>query len=141
MTDRQAGLEKLLKLSRIIAVLVIDDAATAVPLARALVKGGVRLIEITLRTPAAWEAIRRIAGEVEGAVTGAGTLLTSEQFAEADRIGCPFTGRHGERDAPAARTWLPAAEIFPRRAGGRRRLSQIYCLAARQSALLPNRRH
>jgi 2-dehydro-3-deoxyphosphogluconate aldolase / (4S)-4-hydroxy-2-oxoglutarate aldolase len=115
MTDRQAGLEKLLKLSRIIAVLVIDDAATAVPLARALVKGGVRLIEITLRTPVAWEAIRRIAGEVEGAVTGAGTLLTSEQFTEADRTGCQFavspgaTPRLMAAAAEAKTPWLPGA--------------------------------
>ena len=115
MTDRQAGLEKLLKLSPIVAVLVIDDAATAVPLARALVKGGVRLIEITLRTPAAWDAIRRIAGEVEGAVTGAGTILVPEQFAEADRIGCSFIVSPGATPrlvaaAAAARTpWLPGA--------------------------------
>ena len=115
MTDRQAGLEKLLKLSRIVAVLVIDDPATAVPLARALVKGGVRLIEITLRTSAAWEAIRRIAGEVEGAVTGAGTLLTSEQFTEADGTGCQFTVSPGATPrlmaaaAEAKTPWLPGA--------------------------------
>jgi len=115
MTDRQAGLEKLLKLSPIVAVLVIDDAATAVPLARALVKGGVRLIEITLRTPAAWDAIRRIAAEVEGAVTGAGTILAPEQFVEADRIGCSFIVSPGATPrlvaaAAAARTpWLPGA--------------------------------
>ncbi len=115
MTDRQAGLAKLLKQSPIVAVLVIDDAATAVPLARALVRGGVRLIEITLRTPAAWEAIKRIAGEVEDAITGAGTILTPEQFAEADRIGCHFTVSPGATPrlmaaAAEARTpWLPGA--------------------------------
>jgi 2-dehydro-3-deoxyphosphogluconate aldolase/(4S)-4-hydroxy-2-oxoglutarate aldolase len=115
MTDPQAGLGKLLDLSRIIAVLVIEDAATAVPLARALVRGGIRLIEITLRTPAALEAIRRIAGEVEGAVTGAGTILTPEQFAEVDRIGCRFIVSPGATPrliaaAAAARTpWLPGA--------------------------------
>jgi 2-dehydro-3-deoxyphosphogluconate aldolase / (4S)-4-hydroxy-2-oxoglutarate aldolase len=115
MSDRQPGLEKLLKLSRIIAVLVIEDAAIAVPLARALVKGGVRLIEITLRTPAAWEAIRRIAGEVEDAVTGAGTILAPEQFAEADRIGCRFTVSPGATPgliaaaAAVPTPWLPGA--------------------------------
>jgi len=115
MTDRQTGLEKLLKHSRLIAVLMIDDAATAVPLARALVKGGVRLIEITLRTPAALEAIRRIAGEVEGAITGAGTILSPEQFAEVDRIGCHFivspgaTPRLIEAAAGARTPWLPGA--------------------------------
>jgi 2-dehydro-3-deoxyphosphogluconate aldolase/(4S)-4-hydroxy-2-oxoglutarate aldolase len=115
MSDRQPGLEKLLKLSRIIAVLVIEDAAIAIPLARALVKGGVRLIEITLRTPAAWEAIRRIAGEVEDAVTGAGTILAPEQFAEADRIGCRFTVSPGATPgliaaaAAVPTPWLPGA--------------------------------
>jgi 2-dehydro-3-deoxyphosphogluconate aldolase/(4S)-4-hydroxy-2-oxoglutarate aldolase len=115
MSDRQAGLEKLLELSRIIAVLVIDDAAIAGPLARALVRGGVRLIEITLRTPAAWDAIRRIASEVEGAVIGAGTILTPEQFAEADRVGCSFTVSPGSTPrlmaaaAEARAPWLPGA--------------------------------
>jgi 2-dehydro-3-deoxyphosphogluconate aldolase/(4S)-4-hydroxy-2-oxoglutarate aldolase len=115
MTDRQAELEKLMKLSRVVAVLVIDDSATAVPLARALVKGGVRLIEITLRTPAALDAIRRITGEVEDAVTGAGTILTPEQFAQVDRIGCHFivspgaTPRLIEAAAAARTPWLPGA--------------------------------
>jgi 2-dehydro-3-deoxyphosphogluconate aldolase/(4S)-4-hydroxy-2-oxoglutarate aldolase len=115
MSDCQAGLEKLLRLSPIIAVLVIDDAAIAVPLAQALVRGGVRLIEITLRTPAAWEAIRRIASEVEGAVIGAGTILTPEQFAEADRVGCRFTVSPGATPhllaaaAEARIPWLPGA--------------------------------
>jgi 2-dehydro-3-deoxyphosphogluconate aldolase/(4S)-4-hydroxy-2-oxoglutarate aldolase len=115
MTDRQHDLEKLLKLSRIIAVLMIDDVATAVPLARALVKGGVRLIEITLRTSAAREAITRILGEVEHAVIGAGTVLTPEQFAEADALGCRFIVSPGATPrliaaANASSTpWLPGA--------------------------------
>jgi 2-dehydro-3-deoxyphosphogluconate aldolase/(4S)-4-hydroxy-2-oxoglutarate aldolase len=115
MTDRQRGLENLLKLSPIVAVLVIDDPSTAVPLARALVKGGIRLIEITLRTAAALDALARIAGEVEGAVAGAGTILTPEQFAEVDRAGCRFivspgaTPRLLAAAASARAPWLPGA--------------------------------
>ena len=62
-------------------VMVIQDLDAAVPLARALVKGGIRVLEITLRTPVALEAIRRIAGEVDGAIVGAGTITNPDQLA------------------------------------------------------------
>jgi 2-dehydro-3-deoxyphosphogluconate aldolase / (4S)-4-hydroxy-2-oxoglutarate aldolase len=69
---------------------VIDALAHAVPLARALVGGGIRAIEVTLRTPIALDAIRAIAGEVEGAVVGAGTLLAPADVAAAERAGARF---------------------------------------------------
>jgi 2-dehydro-3-deoxyphosphogluconate aldolase / (4S)-4-hydroxy-2-oxoglutarate aldolase len=75
MTEPQKNLEAMLKSSPIIAVLVIDDAKAAAHLAHALVKGGVKLIEITLRTPAALAAMERIGGEVEEAVDGAVAVL------------------------------------------------------------------
>jgi 2-keto-3-deoxy-6-phosphogluconate aldolase len=56
--------DELLDLGPVIPVVVLDDAAHAVPLARALLAGGLRTIEVTLRTPAALEAIERIAAEV-----------------------------------------------------------------------------
>ena len=62
-------------LAPVIPVLVVDDVATAADLARALVAGGLPALEVTLRTPAALEVIREMAG-VEGGVVGAGTLLT-----------------------------------------------------------------
>lgn len=74
----------------VIPVLKIEDAAAAVPLARALAAGGLPMIEITLRTAAALEAIRRVAGEVETAVVGAGTILNAGQFEEAARAGSRF---------------------------------------------------
>lgn len=74
----------------VIPVLKIEDAAAAVPLARALAAGGLPMIEITLRTAAALEAIRRVAGEVETAVVGAGTILNAGQFDEAARAGSRF---------------------------------------------------
>ena len=83
MTQRQEGIESILKLAPVVPVLVIDDVATAVPLARALVAGGLKAIEVTFRTQAALESIRAIAGEVEGAVVGAGTVLTAKQVDDA----------------------------------------------------------
>ena len=58
----QPGLAPILALAPVVPVVIVENAADAVPLARALVAGGLRAIEITLRTPAAMEAIRRVAG-------------------------------------------------------------------------------
>ena len=74
----------------VIPVLVIDDADHAVPLAQALLSGGVRTLEVTLRTPAALDAIRRIAGEVEGATVGAGTVLSPADVEAALGAGARF---------------------------------------------------
>lgn len=90
MTERQKGIEAVLKLAPVVPVLVIDEVATAVPLARALVAGGLKAIEVTFRTPAALESIRAIAAEVEGAVVGAGTVLTAAQVDQAADAGCRF---------------------------------------------------
>lgn len=85
--------EKLLSLlagQPVIPVIKIRNAADAVPLARALVAGGLRMIEITLRTPDALESIRRVAEEVDGAIVGAGTVLNPKQFDEAVAAGSKF---------------------------------------------------
>ena len=74
----------------VIPVLTIDRVADAVPLARALARGGLRVIEITLRTADALECIRRAAGEVEEAIVGAGTILDARQFDEAAAAGSKF---------------------------------------------------
>lgn len=89
----------ILKLQPVVPVLVVDDAATAVPLARALVAGGLKAIEITLRTPAALDAIRAVASEVEGAVAGAGTVLDAAQFEAAEKAGARFIVSPGATDA------------------------------------------
>jgi 2-dehydro-3-deoxyphosphogluconate aldolase/(4S)-4-hydroxy-2-oxoglutarate aldolase len=88
--NKQAQVEATLRLAPVVAVVVIDALADAVPLASALVRGGIRAIEVTLRTPVALDAIRAIAGEVEGAVVGAGTLLTPNDIAAAERAGARF---------------------------------------------------
>ena len=90
MTDKTAKLLSTLKLQPVVPVLIVDDAKSAVPLARALVAGGLKAIEITLRTPAALEAIRAVADEVEGAVAGAGTILDARQYEEAVKAGSRF---------------------------------------------------
>ncbi|HYF59676.1 MAG TPA: bifunctional 4-hydroxy-2-oxoglutarate aldolase/2-dehydro-3-deoxy-phosphogluconate aldolase [Burkholderiaceae bacterium] len=74
----------------VVPVVVLDEVRHAVPLARALVAGGLRDIEITLRTPAALDAIRRIAGEVPEARVGAGTVLGADDAARALEAGARF---------------------------------------------------
>jgi len=74
----------------VIPVLVIDDAGTAVPLARALVAGGLKVLEITLRTEAAFAATRAIINEVDGATTGLGTVVNAEQMKRAEAINAAF---------------------------------------------------
>jgi len=81
---------ELVAVQPVIPVMVIDDLETAVPLARALVDGGVRLLEITMRTPVALEATRRIVEEVPDAIVGVGTLTTIADIALAIEAGASF---------------------------------------------------
>ncbi|CAM3247847.1 KHG/KDPG aldolase [Sphingomonas antarctica] len=84
-----ALVDNLMRLSPVIPVLVIDDLAHAQPIARALVAGGLRVIEVTLRTPCALEAIREMKG-IEGAIVGAGTVTSPDQLAQAVDAGSEF---------------------------------------------------
>ncbi|MEU7012639.1 bifunctional 4-hydroxy-2-oxoglutarate aldolase/2-dehydro-3-deoxy-phosphogluconate aldolase [Streptomyces sp. NPDC046385] len=83
----------------VVPVVVIEDAADAVPLARALVAGGLPAIEVTLRTPAALDAIRAIAAEVPEAVVGAGTVVSPANVADAVGAGARFLVSPGWTDA------------------------------------------
>lgn len=74
----------------VIPVIVIEDGARAVPLAEALVAGGVRVLEITLRTPAALDAVRAIATRVQSAIVGVGTITEPADFARAVDAGAQF---------------------------------------------------
>jgi 2-dehydro-3-deoxyphosphogluconate aldolase/(4S)-4-hydroxy-2-oxoglutarate aldolase len=74
----------------VIPVIVLQRVADAVPLARALVAGGVRVLEITLRTPVALECMRAIAMAVPEAIVGAGTIRTVEDAKSALEAGCQF---------------------------------------------------
>ncbi|SEM38116.1 bifunctional 4-hydroxy-2-oxoglutarate aldolase/2-dehydro-3-deoxy-phosphogluconate aldolase [Nonomuraea pusilla] len=80
----------LLNLAPVIPVVVIEDVETAVPMARALVAGGLPAIEVTLRTAGALEAIARIAAEVPDATVGAGTVRTAADIAAAVAAGATF---------------------------------------------------
>ena len=83
------SIESVMRTSAVIPVLVIDDAATALPLAQALVAGGLKVLEVTLRTPAALDAIREMK-KVPGAIVGAGTVVNADQFAAAMDAGAEF---------------------------------------------------
>ncbi len=99
MSAEQAGLYELLSATSVVPVLAIDSVGTALPLARALVAGGLSVLEITLRTPAALEIIRAIGGEIEGAAVGAGTVLTPAQYEDAVRAGARFVVSPGATPA------------------------------------------
>jgi len=74
----------------IVAVLVIDDAKDAVPLAKALLAGGVDVMELTLRTPAALDALKAIRAEVPEMLAGVGTILTTDQVKQVVAAGAAF---------------------------------------------------
>ncbi|UNS96798.1 bifunctional 4-hydroxy-2-oxoglutarate aldolase/2-dehydro-3-deoxy-phosphogluconate aldolase [Streptomyces tubbatahanensis] len=88
----------VLDLAPVIPVVVLDDVEDAVPLARALVAGGLPAIEVTLRTPAAPAAIRAIAEAVPEAVVGAGTVLGPDNVREAVEAGARFLVSPGWTD-------------------------------------------
>ena len=163
MSAKTDKLLALLKGQPVIPVLKIDDASNAVPLARALARGGLPVIEITMRTPDALEAIRRVAAEVPEAVVGAGTILTAAQFDQAAAAGSKFivspgaTGQVFAAARDSAVPLLPGAitpsemmaaleegldflKFFPGRAGRRRGLPEVARLAFCRLAILPDRR-
>jgi 2-dehydro-3-deoxyphosphogluconate aldolase / (4S)-4-hydroxy-2-oxoglutarate aldolase len=86
----QKGLEAALLKAPVVPVMVIENVKDAVPLARALVKGGLPVLEITLRTDAALDCIKAIVAEVEGAIVGSGTVLTPQQLRQSRKAGCVF---------------------------------------------------
>ena len=87
----------IMKTAPVIPVIVVDEVEHAVPLARALVAGGLRVLEVTLRTPAALDAIRAMR-EVEGAIVGAGTVTNQQELAAAIDAGSEFIVSPGLTD-------------------------------------------
>lgn len=81
---------EIMRTSAVIPVIAIDDLAHAVPLARALVAGGIRVLEVTLRTAHGLAAIRAIAEQVPQAIVGVGTLTQASEFAAARDAGAVF---------------------------------------------------
>ena len=149
----------------VIPVLTIERVDDAVPLARALVAGGVRTLEVTLRTPVAVEAAKAIIAEVPDAIVGIGTILNADDLARAQALGAKFgispgadagtpesrcrersAVRAGHRhrvriDAGARRMASTSVKFFPaEQAGG---IKALRALAGPfpQRPLLPDRRH
>lgn len=123
---------EILRAGPVIPVIVIERLEYAVPLARALAAGGVRVLEITLRTPVAVPAIRTIAGEVEGVIVGAGTITRPEEFERCRKAGAAFgvsPGLTAELGGAAKTSGLPLlpgamtpSEVIAARAAGFRQL-------------------
>jgi 2-dehydro-3-deoxyphosphogluconate aldolase/(4S)-4-hydroxy-2-oxoglutarate aldolase len=84
------NIQTILSAGPVMPVIVLDQVADAVPLARALVAGGIRVLEVTLRTPAALDCMRAIAAEVPDAILGAGTVVTPGDLDAAAAAGAVF---------------------------------------------------
>ncbi len=82
--------QQVMQASLVVPVLVIDNAEDAVPLANALVAGGIKVLEITLRTPAALPAVEAIAGQVSDAIVGVGTVSSAAQLQDSIDSGAQF---------------------------------------------------
>ncbi len=105
MTD----IATMMTLAPVIPVLVVEDPADAAPIARALVAGGIRALEVTLRTPAALEVIAEMA-KVEGAVVGAGTVVSERQLDQVRAAGARFVVSPGLTETvarPAIASGMP----------------------------------
>ncbi len=116
----------------VVPVLTFESLDTAVPVARALVEGGVYMLEVTLRTPVSMQAVERIAREVPEAVVGVGSVIDPGQFASAQGVGARFAVSPGathalhEAAVTSGLTWMPGvqtvSEILALRALGYRLL-------------------
>ncbi|GAA3081062.1 bifunctional 4-hydroxy-2-oxoglutarate aldolase/2-dehydro-3-deoxy-phosphogluconate aldolase [Streptomyces rectiviolaceus] len=103
----------VLDLAPVVPVVVVEDLADAVPLARALVAGGLPAIEVTLRTPAALDAIRAIAAEVPDAVVGAGTVISPQGVADSVDAGARFLVSPGWTDTLLAAMKASGVPFLP----------------------------
>lgn len=121
-------IQDILRASPVIPVLTVTRLEDAAPLARALVQGGLRVLELTLRTPCALDAIAAMRAAVPEAIVGAGTLTRPEDFAAAARVGAQFAVTPGltpaliEAAARAPYPLLPGimtpSELIAARAAG-----------------------
>ncbi|GAA1905318.1 bifunctional 4-hydroxy-2-oxoglutarate aldolase/2-dehydro-3-deoxy-phosphogluconate aldolase [Streptomyces durmitorensis] len=108
-----AASASVLDLAPVVPVVVVEDVADAVPLARALVAGGLPAIEVTLRTPAALDAIRAIAAQVPDAVVGAGTVISATNVADSVDAGARFLVSPGWTDTLLAAMKASGVPFLP----------------------------
>jgi len=113
MSNLNPKLTTTLRLSPVIPVLVIERTADAVPLARALLAGGLKVLEITLRTPNALDVIELLARQVPEAVIAAGTVTTPRQWEQAARAGARFVVSPGLTPALAEAASEASAPLLP----------------------------
>ncbi|WP_170449240.1 bifunctional 4-hydroxy-2-oxoglutarate aldolase/2-dehydro-3-deoxy-phosphogluconate aldolase [Ruegeria arenilitoris] len=112
MSAKTQRTREICALAPIVPVLVVDDAAHARPLAEALVAGGLPALEVTLRTPAALDAIRAMV-QVPGGVVGAGTLVTPDDVRAAKEAGAQFGVSPGATDALIAACEAEGLPLLP----------------------------
>jgi 2-dehydro-3-deoxyphosphogluconate aldolase/(4S)-4-hydroxy-2-oxoglutarate aldolase len=111
--SQKPGLEAIMRTAPVIPVVIIDDLAHAVPLGKALVAGGLKVIEITLRTALGLEAIRAIAAEVPEAIVGVGTVLDAAQLAASAKAGARFAVSPGATSAILAAAEYEDVPLLP----------------------------
>ena len=99
MKNWKKSAEEILTLGPVVPVIVIERLEDAVPLAKALIAGGVRVLEVTLRTACALDAIKKIIKEVPEAVVGAGTVTSVEQLKQVTEAGVEFVITPGITDS------------------------------------------
>lgn len=113
MPEGVEHIEARIASARLLPVVVLESADDAVPLARALVAGGLPVAEVTFRTAAAAESIRRIAAEVPDMLLGAGTVLTEKQLEAAVQAGARFIVTPGFNPAVVAAAKAASLPIVP----------------------------
>lgn len=113
MAQSMAEIQARIGAARLLPVVVLDDPMQAVPLALALIAGGLPVAEVTFRTDAAAESIRRIAAEVPGILLGAGTVLTAAQVRQAHQAGASFLVTPGFNPAVVAAAQELGLPIVP----------------------------
>jgi 2-dehydro-3-deoxyphosphogluconate aldolase/(4S)-4-hydroxy-2-oxoglutarate aldolase len=107
------SINEVMTTSPVMPVMVINNLEQAVPLAKALVAGGLKVLEITLRTPVALDAIRRIKSEVPGAIVGAGTIINIETLNKAIEAGAEFIVSPGVTDSLIDAALASGVPILP----------------------------
>jgi len=106
-------IKEVMTTSPVMPVMVINHLDQAVPLAKALVDGGLKVLEITLRTPVALDTIRKIKAEVPGAIVGAGTIINTETLQQAIDAGAEFIVSPGVTDTLIAAALKTGVPILP----------------------------
>lgn len=113
MKNWKTSAEEILTMGPVVPVIVIERLEDAVPLAKALIAGGVKVLEVTLRTACAFDAIKKIIEEVPEAVVGAGTVTTVEQLKQVTQAGVKFVITPGITDSILKEAVVGTVPVIP----------------------------